>query len=90
LPTHFNEPSENSAKVLLNQIQKKYGRDNFLKELFTLVLYQSFWLPLLPIYYRISALAPMQHSNKIILHNSDFLNYYFGRNFILLVEEKNK
>jgi len=32
----------------------------------------------------------MQHSNKIILHNSDFLNYYFGRNFILLVEEKNK
>ena len=42
-------------------------------ELFTLVLYQSSWPSLLPIYYRISTLAIMQYSDKIILHNSEII-----------------
>ena len=47
-----------------------YSRKLYLSELFTLVLYQSSWPSLLPIYYRISTLAIMQYSDKIILHNS--------------------
>lgn len=35
-------------------------------------LVSSNWLPLMPIYYRISALAIMQYPDKIILH----ISYY--------------